>query len=1597
MSTHTERKEETLILKHKTIKRGLFCLFALLFVVLLTGSSEPEHIHAADAYTYYGHDWETPSSCSNCGGDHVIGGGSSTCTKCNAGKLYYCRNCNSSGYKTQALVSHTIDCKGALYGNMSCSTCGGDGQIEGSTSECSKCYASGTYKGKNTRCKNASWSGCGKGGYAAWSDYPGGTCYSVLNSFTQTTHHYVYNVNTGGWDYWYSTYASAQYGSVYTPSYVGAPTGYYAYSIDWAGGWTVSGEGTFCAYYYPWSYEQTMNHYLYNIDTGAWDYWTTTTGWALYGSVFTPYYTDTPAGYYNYSYTWAEGWTVSGNGVFNVHYYPNLYYFVYNPNGASGSEFSQGVYHNSTYTIRGGDVYSRPGYTLTSWNTLPDGTGAVYNLNGTGKCWWTYNVTLYAQWTPNTNVITYDANGGTGAPASQTFSHGQTNYVSGQIPTRHGYTFKYWSSTPTDETNKVIEINNPYVKKAKIHTYMLDGILWVEIMAACDRNDLYLRLPTWTYNPNDASTGQDDLIWYDFTNGSWERDGVTYNYVCTFPFSNHNNELTTVKSEIYVYSEPGKAWNDCLTTYTFPIYGVNLDPNSYFPLNPNNSSATLYAQWKENIYTVSYNANGGNGSMSDTLISQLGGSVPTNTFTRYGYTFMGWSTSMNGTVEYANGATIYPDKDTTLYAVWQINSHKVTYDANGGTCNTSYIMHDYNSNVDLSVTATKAGYKFVGWSTNASSKMPLTELVMDDYPITLYAVYTIEVSDIENHTYPDYYGPTDVVNDEVYLLIQLENDSSKQKVYPLTYQYDVSERVYRYKLEATDVSSFVGNNAYYYYIIARDNAGNQAVISSGTIRPGIPPSPDEELAGTPVLPEEYPQTVKHYKYNPRTESSEKWDWFETTTTIVVENTTFTPSYITPPSGYKTDHIDGGGKVTGVKTYNAYYMPIEYTLTFDAQGGTSEVASKKVMFDDRYGTLPVAIRPGYTFDGWNTKKDGTGTMIKGSDIYTTAGNQTVYAQWTPNVYTITLDNQNAGSAGTKEYYEKYAVGMYTTSACSTTISSITIPIRTGWTFHGYYTEKGGGGTQYINASGTITATSTTFTEDTTLYAHWTVNKYTIKYNANGGTGTMSSTSATYGIPVMLNGNTFTRTGWTFMGWSTSTSGSVVYDDKQYVESLSSTNGATVNLYAVWSINSYNVTYDYSTNGGTSASKTTANVNYGDAIDLSVTASKSGYTFVGWNTDPTATTGLTSLTMSTNNVKLYAIFKKTITITFIEKGNSGNVTTTLSTTVYNNTVTSDFIVPQKATWTGWTNIGWTDQTTANAAPITSTGATFTSGSNVTLYALYKSPITIEYNTNGAAIQYDSKTKEAFYNAYGTSLYPSFVIEAAPTLSNHSFVKWKDESGATYTPGATYTLTANKKLTAEWDAFPVLEVYNRHFTLEQAKNGAITQAELLKKVSATDREDGTLTNGTSVIVKNYNASVFTSITGDIMLDVTYIATDSFGNSVEKTITVTITDTTVKESTTKKYVRFISKDFLTDASGNDVSSNNGGLEETSVWRKDETYRTLLRKTLLNEKTGVETKKIKALGMEWEVEIVGSGEWNQKEEEWYFTKEQIREIKSKY
>jgi uncharacterized repeat protein (TIGR02543 family) len=193
-------------------------------------------------------------------------------------------------------------------------------------------------------------------------------------------------------------------------------------------------------------------------------------------------------------------------------------------------------------------------------------------------------------------------------------------------------------------------------------------------------------------------------------------------------------------------------------------------------------------------------------------------------------------------------------------------------------------------------------------------------------------------------------------------------------------------------------------------------------------------------------------------------------------------------------------------------------------------------------------------------------------------------------------------------------------------------------KAGYTFAGWNTVAGGGGTAYANSA------SYPFTASTTLYAQWTINQYTVTFDANTGTGTMAAQTANYNAATALTGNAFTKAGYTFAGWNTVAGGG----GTAYANSASYPFTASTTLYAQWTaIPTIGVTYNGNTStGGAVPTDAGSYVNGATVTVLGNTGAlvKAGYTFAGWNTlangTGTAQAAASTFAMGSAAVTLYA---------------------------------------------------------------------------------------------------------------------------------------------------------------------------------------------------------------------------------------------------------------------------------------------------------------------------------------------------------------------
>ena len=1013
---------------------------------------------------------------------------------------------------------------------------------------------------------------------------------------------------------------------------------------------------------------------------------------------------------------------------------------------------------NAVTTLRGNTgSLARPGYTLGGWNTKADGTGTTYALGLTTYAS-TGDITLYAKWTPNSVTLTLSGNstGLTGVSTGTTNTQARTAWVSGAI-----------NATTISITN-----------------YEISG---------------------WTTTQNNSGT-------------------------------------------------------------IIPLVG----PYTIF------QNTTLYAVWKPKVYTLSYNVNGAIGSVSNQDWTYSAASSPTldsgTSLVRKGYTFKGWSTTLNGSIVASNWK---PTANTTLYAVWQANTYTLRFFGNQGntvthaylsgictfgvdntkeTCgSTSYTAGSNFTIYGGGVVVAPTGMTFHSWNTKrgGTGTSYAGGVVAQFYDnVDLYAQFkllppvapTAKViaegnTEITVDAFPSAAASAGGATSSVTIEVRNASNVVMSPQPAMTCSPTTSNGVTGIRCM---VAGLTNAATYYFYPVATNSAGTKQGSYVSAIPRAIPvtynansgsvtPSSANFNKGTPlILP-----TATRAKY-------ELLGWFTAST-----GGTF---------------VGGAGaqySPTAAITLFAQWRGVAYNVTYNANGSTgTPPASDLWRFGDLGSGVQIAPAPagmtraGYNFVGWFNNAAGTGTAYAAGSFYKTEASIVLYAKWTaiPRIVTYhlsggtgtipaSLSNRVIGDtftvsaatgivrsgyvfSGWNDGTTTYAVGStYTVGATDVTLTAQWTPIVYTATYdlaRGTVAARSAGivqvdlpaGSTFTVAGGVIrpgfdflgwsdgisssliqpNSTYTMPQSNVVFVAQWGPKPFTVTYKANGGSG--SDFTATYyadGPSLAIASNPFTRAGYVFTRWNNAaadTGTATLMPGDGYATA------AALTLYAQWAPGTYSVTY--SLNGGTggtipnSTSYSTGNA--GLTLPSSTDASKAGYIFDGWSTDPTATSGVLTGFTTTQNVTLYAVWKPVpYTATFtVKKG----------TAAPNGIVSSAqevITLPSAAGYTdgdgqyalrAWTHAG------AEFAP----GAKFVMPqSDVVFAATYVRIYEVNWVLNGGSGKYT-----ALQHADGETI----TVAAAPTRSGYTFLGWLS-GGQLFQPSDTATVSSSIYVfSAQWD---------------------------------------------------------------------------------------------------------------------------------------------------------------------------------------------------
>lgn len=556
--------------------------------------------------------------------------------------------------------------------------------------------------------------------------------------------------------------------------------------------------------------------------------------------------------------------------------------------------------------------------------------------------------------------------------------------------------------------------------------------------------------------------------------------------------------------------------------YTAPNGGNKYDFNT-----PLTNNVTVYAHWVGNGYTVRFAGNGatGGGTPDQAFQYNIGQNLHRNGFTRDGYTFTGWKRADNqqayGDGQWVTNLTTQPDGIVTMVAQWSANEAHIRYNPNppagktaGGQGTPNWDGHTGDTPTIGQNGWTIDGYTFAGWATSpggSGARYAPGARWTANGTLTLYAQWTPGQASLTYDGNGATGGKTDPQTGKTDEKINVRDNGFTRDGYTFVtwntqagckgkavnpgdeWTLQGSSTLYACWAGTAQTLAYHGNGA---------TGGNTAVQSGKT---------GDEL------------TTNANGFTRDGYTFVRWDTAKDGSgTAYGEGKNGVSQYVMKPAGNDLYAIWKANPASIVYR-NGY--PNTTGSTPDTTGSTGDtVTVSQNGFD----------RPGYTFTGWSTSKRGDPSLNPGDKHTLEPGTTTVWAQWKANPAHLVY-NSNIGSIGSETRTVDGVVDQ--------TVKTIDDPFdRPGYTFSGWNTQADGKGKAYDpGADYTLTANDKSTPKNTSvLYAQWTINKVTLKFDPNGGVGGYPSINTdAFGsvtIPKDAKEPKVTRPGFRFTGWS-----------------------------------------------------------------------------------------------------------------------------------------------------------------------------------------------------------------------------------------------------------------------------------------------------------------------------------------------------------------------------------------------------------------------------------------------------------------------------
>ena len=985
---------------------------------------------------------------------------------------------------------------------------------------------------------------------------------------------------------------------------------------------------------------------------------------------------------------------MSVGSTFDLTYNANFPAGVASSGTVPGSQLSNAQGSTPSVAANTGTL-TATGYTPTGWCTVattPGQTcasaGGVSYAYSSSLSPMASDVVLYEMWSPNVNTVTFNASGGSGTMSTESFTTGVSKPLTADAftfdPT---YVFGGWCSVAVTAGASCTGTSYPNSASFATNRDLTLYAIWISTSSTLSVT-YYANFPASAGTTGGTLPSQVTGVLYGSTT-----TGVT---------------ADTLTSTNYT----ANGWCTVATTPGQTCASANGTAYTTGPLAAVTTNVSLYAVWVPNTFNVTFNPNGGTESVSTQQFSyQVSANLTANTMSYSGNSFTGWCTVATtvgqtcanaGGTTYAAGASFSASGPVTLYATWTSSTtYTLTY-ATGYSLTSGSLPAAQTGNAagstplvsgntgNMSIT----NYVFAGWCTlNLTIGTSCTGTT---YPgdsllapmnsnVTIYAIW----ANLWTVTYRTSYTQTSgTVPSTITSLLTGSTPTVSGNTGSLTLNNYVfggwcSSTVSLggtcaagSTFQAGSTLPAMTQNVTLYaiwnstYTITYSNTfRGGSTNNSGT----VPATVTGIIAGsTPAV-----------AANPGNLTSGGFLFLGWTTSTANQTWTSSPYPVSNPGNLPA--------VNANVTLYAQWEPL-YTLTYSAGypivGTTSGTVPAPVanltpgstpLVSTNSGSLTLA---GYAFMGWTTSQFSTTVMYAAdgaTPLSAIAGNVTLYGVWV-RAYTLTyLANFPASTTDTGTV-PAAVTGLL--SGATPAVSGNTGTLRaTNYQFIGWSTSSSATTATYAVANpGNLPAVNA----DVTLYGVWSAaTTYTLTYNANfpaatTDTGTVPAAVtgllSTNVVTVSTNSGSLAVTGYTFGGWNTQANGM----GTTFAASGAATYTiatANVNLYAIWTINTFPLTVTQVGSGRVTSSPTgisltapgTTNATYNYNVLVTLTeVPATGWTFTGWTGVCTGTTTTCAVTMTQAQsvTATFTINTYTVTVTQTANGTIAPGTTVMN---------------------------------------------------------------------------------------------------------------------------------------------------------------------------------------------------------------------------------------------------------------------------------------------------------------------------------------------